>query len=283
MLKVDCTQWVGRTETQTSEISLQVLEMVMAATHHAAVPTLSEGDAVPILGHWSAFTPKGPMAEISTDGHPHLGGFLPPVPLRRRMWAGGQLTFHAPLHIGHKTRRHSKILSVAEKEGAAGPMVFVSVEHTLSQGDQHAITERQDIVYLDIPKSFTPPKAKPVPEDPDLLQAVELSEAMLFRYSAATFNAHRIHYDLAYAETVEKYPGLVVHGPLQATLLLHAAMRHTGRQPKTFEFRGIHPMFHFDDMHLFGHNTPTDMTLCTGIPGAHQGMTAKVTWQETTS
>ena len=278
MHKPDMSLWIGSSEIQGARLDLSTAQKFTATVGDAIV---NDGDPMPHLAHWCAFAPSVAMAKLSSDGHPKLGGFLPPVDLERRMWAAGSLEFHAPLHIGTTITRHSKIKAISEKEGAAGPMVFVTVTHELYDGETHAISETQDIVYLNIPDTFSPPSPKPTPSAPDLCEPVKMSEALLFRYSAATFNAHRIHYDLPYAQQVEKYPGLVVHGPLQATLLIQAAMRHANRTPRTFSFRGIHPIFHFDDLHLFGQNTKDGMTLCTGLIGGHQGMQAKIIWEDT--
>lgn len=277
MLKPDISQWIGRSEQQRAVLDLSAAQRLAATIGDRAG---QNGDPMPLLAHWSAFTPTVSTSDLSSDGHPKLGGFLPPIQLERRMWAGGSLTFHAPLHVGAELTRQSTIQSVVEKDGAAGPMAFVTVSHEFFEGATHAVSETQDIVYLSIPKRFSPPKPKPVPVNPDLQEAVNMPEALLFRYSAATFNAHRIHYDLPYAQEVEKYPGLVVHGPLQATLLMRAAIRHGRRTPHKFSFRGIHPMFHFDDLHLFGQNTDDGMTLCTGVVGGHQGMQAKLIWED---
>lgn len=279
MANSDISQWVGRSETQHAVLDLAATRRLVATV---GGPPPAPHDPMPLLAHWCAFTPLAGMADLGQDGHPHLGGFMPPIPLARRMWAGGNLTFHAPLHIGVPITRTSTITAVTEKDGAAGTMVFVTLRHELHEGATHAITETQDIVYLDIPETFSPPPPKPVPTDPDLLEAAPVSEALLFRYSAVTFNAHRIHYDMPYAKQVEKYPGLVVHGPLQATLLINAAQRHAPeRRPQQFSFRGVRPLFHFDDMHLFGTQTEGGMTLCTGLRGGHQGMQAKVIWEDT--
>ncbi|WP_368186770.1 MaoC family dehydratase N-terminal domain-containing protein [Aestuariibius sp. HNIBRBA575] len=277
MQNPDVSQWTGRCEKQRGVLDLSAAQKLAATLGDRAGKI---GDPMPFLAHWSAFVPQSLTSELSCDGHPKLGGFMPPVPLERRMWAAGALTFHSPLHIGSDITRQSTIRSVSQKEGAAGPMVFVTIAHEYFEDDTHAISEIQDIVYLNIPQQFSPPKPKPVPVDADITEAVPMSETLLFRYSAATFNAHRIHYDLPYAQEVEKYPGLVVHGPLQATLLMRAALRQGDRQPKKFSFRGIHPMFHFDDLHIFGHDTDNGMTLCTGIVGGHQGMQANIIWEE---
>ncbi len=279
MLQTNLAAWVGKTETQTGILDEAAASMLYATLDTSDSSAPMQGYQMPPLWHWSAFTPKAPMDLLNSDGHPKLGDFMPPIKLARRMWAGGSLTFHTPLHVGARLKRDSGIVAITEKEGAAGPMVFVTLRHEISQGGARAVSETQDIVYLNIPDRFSAPKAKPVPERFEFMSRADTSEARLFRYSAATFNAHRIHYDLPYASQVEKYPGLVVHGPLQATLLMQAAMAHTGSKPATFSFRGIHPMFHFDDMHLFGSATDDGMDLCTGIPGAHQGMQAKITWR----
>jgi len=200
------------------------------------------GEDMPPLWHWCAFTPSAPLARLARDGHPVLGDFLPPVNLSRRMWASGSLRMHMPLRVGEGLWQHSRLAKIEEKQGSAGPLVLVTVEHAVSGERGLAIEEVQNIVYLDIPDSFCPPAKRPMPENPRLHETRTLSEPLLFRYSALTFNAHRIHYDLPYAREVEHYPGLVVHGPLQATWLMQAACRARGRCPSEFEFRGVHPM-----------------------------------------
>lgn len=277
MQNSELEHWIGRVDESFSTVSVEISEKLSATVGGEAAQT---GAPIPHLAHWCAFTPKPPMADLGRDGHPKLGGFLPPIELPRRMWAGGALEFLAPLHVGSQISRRSTITSITQKEGAAGPMVFVTVTHELSEGGRLAICETQDIVYLEIPDVFSPPPAKPTPTQPDLVESVDVNEAMLFRFSAVTFNAHRIHYDLPYAKTVEKYPGLVVHGPLQAMLLMQAGKRFSRKSPRTFNFRGVHPMFHFDDLHVFGNKTENGMTLCTGLVDGHQGTQAKIVWED---
>ena len=202
----------------------------------AEAPAPIAGEVMPPLWHWCAFVPTVPTEELGRDGHPKLGGFLPPVPLQRRMWASADLRFHQPLHVGETLTRHSVIRSVEEKAGASGPMVLVTVAHELHGADGLAIEEVQNIVYLDIPDTYSPPRKRPMPETPLRHDTVEASEVLLFRYSALTFNAHRIHIDLPYAQEVERYPGLVVHGPLQAIWLIQAAHRARGHGPTGFRF-----------------------------------------------
>jgi len=221
------------------------------------------------------------MDELGADGHPALGQFLPPSDLRRRMWAGGSLNFYAPLRVGERLQRRSVLRSVKQKEGKTGPMMFVQVDHKVYGERGLAVEERQDIVYLQIPSSYAPPAKQPLPVAPVLHRVVPMSETLLFRYSAITFNAHRIHYDQAYAREIEHYPGLVVHGPLQATLLMQAACAHKGRCPVQFDFRGVHPVFHGDALDIMAtEDEDGNLALCTGQAG-HQGMQAHAMWEGT--
>ena len=278
---VNISNWIGRTETQSGVLTQGAAAMLQATVQIDATAPIRDGDAMPQLWHWAAFNETVPMDQLATDGHPKRGGFLPPVPLERRMWAAGDLTFLKPLHVGEALSRVSTIKAVTEKDGGAGPMVFVTVEHEVSGADGVAIRETQDIVYLQIPDTFTPPKAVPVPDAPAFDHGFPVSPALLFRYSALTFNAHRIHYDLEYSKQVEKYPGLIVHGPLQATLLMDRATDHAGRAPTRFKFRGIHPMFHFENLHLMGVAAEDGaLSLCTGSPRGHQGLKATAIWED---
>ena len=273
----------GRTETSYGCIDATRANMLGAAL----VPgwSASRGAAetpLPPLWHWAAFHPSAPMEDLGTDGHVKLGtGFLPDFGLPRRMWAGGSLRFHAPLHLGEPLTRHSQITSVTEKHGKTGPMVLVTVTHHIEGNSGTAIEETQNIVYLHIPSSFRPPETVPAPETPDFDETVEMDPRRLFRYSAATFNGHRIHYDRDYTTSVERYPGLVVHGPLQATLLIEAATRHWGRSPDRFRYRGVYPMFDTHDLRVIGtRESAGKMALCTAAPAGHQGMQADAEWDQ---
>jgi 3-methylfumaryl-CoA hydratase len=242
--------WVGRVEEARDSVSARQARQ-MAATLDVA-GAFDEGDPLPGLWHWMGWTPEAAMAELGPDGHPAKGGFLPPVPLERRMWAGGRLEFLAPLRIGEVLHRRSEILKVAEKTGTTGRMVFVTVQHEVSGAAGLAIREEQDIVYIAMPDRFTPPPPVTAPAAA-WRQDVAMDTVRLFRFSALTFNAHRIHFDLPYATAVEKYPGLVVHGPMQAMLLMQAARaRAEGAMPRGFRFRGVRPLFHFDALSLQG-------------------------------
>ncbi len=252
--------------------------MMGAALGHKASGSMPQeyGAPLPPLWHWAAFPDFAPHADLGRDGHPKLGGFLPQIKLERRMWAGGRLTFKGSFHIGEPLERRSEILGVEEKNG--GQMIFVTVGHKTIGRMGGMIEEEQDIVYIAMPEEFRPPKKLPAPDSPTFEETVNVDETRLFRYSAATFNAHRIHYDMPYARNVEKYPGLVVHGPMQATLLMEAAMRHTGRMPARFRFRGVHPMFHTHGLRLLGVLGPNAMALCTTADREHQGLQARVEW-----
>ncbi|SLN64212.1 hypothetical protein ROG8370_02969 [Roseovarius gaetbuli] len=285
MDKLNVAGWEGRTETQQGCISREQAAQIHATLGepHRAPP--ETGAVLPPLWHWCAFAPTVPLTELARDGHPMLGDFLPPVQLRRRMWASGSLRFATPLRVGEVIKRRSSIRRVTEKTGGTGPMVVVSVGHQIFGERGLAVEEVQDIVYLDIPDTFCPPRAKPMPGAPTLGEQKTASEALLFRYSALTFNAHRIHYDLPYAQDVEQYPGLVVHGPLQATWLMQAACRARGQRPSYFDFRGVHPMLLTPGESPVVDIMATEdecgaLSLVTG-QGGHQCMQATAQWEGT--
>jgi 3-methylfumaryl-CoA hydratase len=201
------------------------------------------------------------------------------------MWASGRLTLGAPLRVGEAFNRRSTIARVQEKEGGTGKMVFVTVEHQLFGDKGLVIEEQQDIVYLAIPDEFHPPKKRPMPDTPILSETRTASEPLLFRYSAITFNAHRIHFDLPYAQQIEHYPGLVIHGPLQAMWLNEVACRHKGRPPSQFDFRGVHPCLltpgEDPTLDIKGvEENPCALSLYVGQAG-HQTMQATAIWEET--
>ncbi len=281
MDQINVKAWEGRSQTDEGGISAGMAAQIHATLGAPRTPAPAAGQNLPPLWHWCAFPPTAPMDELGADGHPALGQFLPPSDLRRRMWAGGSLNFYAPLRVGERLQRRSVLRSVKEKQGKTGPMMFVQVDHQVYGERGLAVEERQDIVYLQIPNSYAPPAKQPLPVDPVLHRVVPMSETLLFRYSAITFNAHRIHYDQAYARDVEHYPGLVVHGPLQATLLMQAACAHKGRCPVQFDFRGVHPVFHGDALDIMAcEDEDGNLALCTGQAG-HQGMQAHAMWEGT--
>jgi hydroxyacyl-ACP dehydratase HTD2-like protein with hotdog domain len=228
---------IGRTETRDDVVAPHLLQG-LAATLGLATP-----DRLPPLWHWMLFQDWVPPDRLGPDGHPKRGGFMPPVhELPRRMWAGGRVRFQAPLHAGDPVRRTSTILSVNEKQGSSGRLVFVTVGHVIEGPGGAAIDEQQDIVYRSAEGEATKPAAPAPPTPADALRGtVHPDSVLLFRYSALTGNGHRIHYDLDYVRSVEGYPGLVVHGPLQATWL---AGLLAGRAVASFSYRGLRPAFH---------------------------------------
>ncbi len=280
MDQLNLIAWQGRSDTRVGGIGVQHAAMMHATLGATGTDAPKEGDVIAPLWHWAAFRPEAPMAELGDDGHPKLGAFLPPLRLERRMWAGGALRFRAPIHVGETLRRRSTIRAISEKQGSSGLMVFVTIDHLIYGESGLAVEEQQDIVYLPMPTAYSPPKMRPMPSDPVLHQSCAMPETLLFRYSAVTFNAHRIHYDLPYAQQVEKYPGLVVHGPLQATLLMQAATAHKGRVPSDFHFRGVHPLFAGRQMQIAATEEDGALTLYTGQDG-HQGMQSAALWEET--
>lgn len=240
--KPDAQDWVGR----TTEVE-DVLDLRPAHLMRSILPTVAPietGGALPPLWHWLYFCEAVPLDQLGGDGHPARGGFLPPVDLPRRMWAGGRLAFLSDLRVGETVRRRSRILKVTPKAGASGPLCFVTVGHELAVDGDVRLREEQDIVYRG-----DPPPGAPTPAPPDAPTGAEATETvrpgpeMLFRYSALTFNAHRIHYDRDYCRAVEGYPGLVVHGPLTATLLADLAARRAGRRLRAFTFRAASPLY----------------------------------------
>jgi 3-methylfumaryl-CoA hydratase len=236
--------WVGKTETRTDTIAAWPVAALSATLdRNDAAP--QNGDELPPGWHWLYFLDAKPASELGPDGHPKRGGFLPPVPLPRRMWAGGRIEFIQPLRIGSAIRRDSEIISVEPKHGRSGSLVFVTVRHTISARGETAIREEHDIVYRDAAKAGdAPPPGKPAPTKAAWHRSLTGDPVLLFRYSALTFNGHRIHYDLDYVKHAEHYPGLIVHGPLQTTLLLDLCRRHAARPVKKLDYRALHPVFH---------------------------------------
>ena len=236
--------WVGRVEESEDTIDPLRARAMQAALDDPG-PPLGPGDAVPPLWHWLYFWTVAPEAELGPDGHPVLGGFLPPIDLPRRMWAGCRVSFPRPLPLGAAATRRSEILQVSLKEGRSGPLAFVTVRHQVATDDGICIEEEQDLVYRAAPTPGELPRAgEPAPATAAWRREMAPDPVLLFRYSALTFNGHRIHYDLKFATEDEGYPGLVVHGPLLATLMVELARRErpTARVAQ-FEFRAQRPVF----------------------------------------
>lgn len=233
--------WIGRSETLHDSLRLQPAHFMQATLDQD--PTLELGDPLPPLWHWLYFLEAKPLRELGRDGHPEKGGFLPPVDLPRRMRAGGRFDFSAPLRIGAKVTKRATIKDIVEKDGRSGKLCFVTVLDEYFVGEELAISEEEDIVYREDPAPDAPkPPPTPAPDDAEVSEVVTPREIMLYRYSALTFNGHRIHYDVDYARDVEGYAGLVFHGPLTATLLADLAWRTFGKDLKTLRYRGVAPI-----------------------------------------
>lgn len=287
----DLSAWVGRVETRADRIGPTPFAALNSMLDHPPHSSgeVPDGTPLPPLWHWLYFLPIGQQSDIGEDGHPKRGGFMPPVPLPRRMWAGSHLTFHAPVRVGDAVERISTIESVTSKAGRSGHLVFVKLRHAVhcNGGADPAIVEFQDIVYREAKRAGdTEPPARPAPMaqiaqpapigssapmGPTATVAVagaawqrELvpDPVLLFRYSALTFNSHRIHYDRPYASAVEGYPGLVVHGPLLATLLIDLLRREApNAEVASFTFKAVRPTFDGAPLQVRGHVQPDGRTV----------------------
>lgn len=274
MTEADLQDWVGREETAHDVLRAQPARFMQATLDRE--PTLDEGGPLPPLWHWLYFLEAKRESDLGRDAHPKKGGFLPPVPLPRRMWAGGRFTFERPLILGLEAEKRSRILSVTEKAGRSGRLCFVTVQHVVSQNGEPALTEEHDIVYREDPDPGAP-KPPPVaaPSNCAFSKEITPSEVLLFRYSALTFNGHRIHYDADYARGVEGYDGLVFHGPLTATLLVDLACTRTGKTPTAFSFRGLTPIAGRDPFRLEGQVMNQAVDLWAKRADGSLAMTAK--------
>lgn len=248
--------YVGRSETHHDTV-WPLLIRGLAATLDIREEEAAPAGVLPPTWHWMLFQDWAPAHDLGPDGHPKRGGFLPPVhDLPRRMWAGGKISLHRDLHAGERVSRTSTILSVEEKSGGSGQLVFVTVRHDIAgEGDAGpAIVEEQNIVYRGTEGAAVKP-AEPAPPAPAAAwtRTVQPDPVLLFRYSALTANGHRIHYDLDYVTRVEGYPGLIVHGPLQATWLADLLRRRRpGARIARISFRGRRPAFHQNPLGLVG-------------------------------
>ncbi len=273
--------WKCGTQTSTEVMSTAHFQRLAHALDQTE--SLTEGDPLPAMWHVVAHLESVPLSEHGRDGHPKRGGFLPPVALPRRMWAGSRLTFHADIHFGDAVTKTSTVDDIVIKEGRSGTLCFVTVHHELTVDGEVKIFEEQDLVYRDDPAPDAPkPQPKPAPDNAHWSRAIEPSPVLLFRYSALTNNSHRIHYDRDYARDVEGYEGLVFHGPLTATLLADLAVTQTGRQLATFSFRGMSPLFDTAPFTINGSPSEADdsgntIELWAATPGGGLAMQATAT------
>ncbi|OYW51482.1 MAG: hypothetical protein B7Y36_09140 [Novosphingobium sp. 28-62-57] len=276
--------WIGRTERRTDRVDAGLVTRWLATLDREPLT----GQAVPQGLHWCLCLPDAPTAQLGADGHPQrdqsANSFLPPVPLPRRMWASSKLEFLQPLHLGAEIERNSTLSGVTEKRGETGPLVFVTITHETLADGVLAVCEEQTVVYRDAAPAGAPLNPPPLGEtkfDPapwPIHRVTVPDEALLFRYSALTFNSHRIHYDRPYATQEEGYRGLVVHGPLTATLLLDLAQRELGDNAlKTFAFRGLSPAICGDALHLVMRTGAEAIDLAAYAADGRQVMVAKAT------
>jgi 3-methylfumaryl-CoA hydratase len=237
----DLKAWIGKRQSREERIDPARANALLASLERPS--DLKDGGVLPPLFHWLHFWEARPPSGTGPDGHPTRGGFLPPVAQPRRMWAGGRVEFLRPLRLGETARKTSQVADVTEKVGQSGPLIFVTVNHEVSTVDGVAVRERQDLVFRDAPTNAATPAPPPKSGDSGFAQwreTVQTGPVLLFRYSALTMNSHRIHYDAPYAMDVEGYDGLVVHGPLQATLMMALAARELVDIVR-FDYRGLSP------------------------------------------
>ncbi len=269
--------WIGRSETVEDTLDLRPARL-MQSILPAGAP-LQTGDVLPPLWNWLYFHEPAALDQLGRDGHPKKGGFLPPVPLPRRMWAGGRFEFMGDLKIGAPATKRSEILKVVPKEGRTGPLCFVTVEHRYMQNGETLVREEHDIVYREDP---APGQAKPAPAQPPETytdrETVSPSLVMLFRYSALTFNGHRIHYDRDYSRSVEGYPDLVFHGPLTATFLADFCRRKSEGRMKAFDYRALSPLFDTADFDIFLNRSEGRTEAWASTPEGHLAMKAEATF-----
>ena len=238
--------WIGRTQSMEDLAAPFPVRALSATFDETGDADPKNGDPLPPLWHWLYFLEVAPQSKIGSDGHAERGDFLPPVPLPRRMWAGSRFSFEGePIRVGDTIHRLSEIKSVEPKSGSTGSMVFVTVRHTISGPGGVSFIEEHDIVYREAAKPGEAPKPpRPAPADATWTRTVLADSVLLFRFSALTFNGHRIHYDQPYVTGVEGYPGLIVHGPLMGMLQIELARRsNAGKVVRSFEFRALSPVF----------------------------------------
>lgn len=267
-------KWIGRVEEREDVVTAAPLELFAGTLDLARDGAI---EMVRPLWHWLYFLPSARLSEVGRDGHPKRGGFLPPVPLPRRMWAGSRLRFNHPLQAGERIQRQSVITDVARKEGTSGELVFVAIRHAISNPRGVAIVEDQTVVYRDVaPDGPGPAPGKPVPYQAQFHRIVSPDPVLLFRYSALTFNSHRIHYDKPYAVHEEGYPDLVVHGPLCATLLIEEVQRqYPCKRIVSFEFKALSPLFANAEFRIGGCREGETVHVWTETPSGRLGMLAK--------
>jgi len=283
MSKVDLDHlrlWIGKEEVGADHLSVRHARL-MAATLGLPQDDFHEGAPLPPLWHWIYFLEGQPPAALGPDGHPARGGFLPPTPLPNRMWAGGDVHFNGALPLGTQTEKRSRIQSIEHKQGRSGELIFVTVLHEVLHRRKIAISETHDIVYKQASGAARTATPMQMPTSTHSM-SVQPDSTMLMRYSALTFNGHRIHYDADYCRKVEGYPDLVIHGPLCATLLAGFAQQVGGRALGRFRYRGIQPSLLGNTLSINaaqGGDGGADLTLWIGLPDGGVSMQAEAWFQ----
>ena len=271
----DFAAWIGRRESTDDDLGV-VPALAAAATLDDTTTRFDKESALPPLWHWFYFLARAPQAQLDVDGHPQRGGFMPPIPYPRRMFAGARMRFHRPLLIGQSARREAVIRDIRQKSGRSGSLAFVSVLCSYYQDGVLCIEEEQDIVYREPGAAVARPEVIgwPAVEEGACARVVTPDPKLLFRFSALTFNAHRIHYDRPYATREEGYPGLVVHGPLTAVLLMDLLRRHEPRAVRAFSFKGLAPLFDLAPFRLVCSIRDGQVSLAAHAPDGVTAMSA---------
>jgi len=270
-------QWVGRERRVVDDLHPFPAQALGSALDHPS--PLRAGDVLPPSWQWLYFLDTPSASITGPDGHPNPVELLPPAPLPRRMWAAGAMQIERPLHLGTPATRRSVIRSVDAKAGKSGPLIFVTLDHEISQGGALCLREEQNLVYRDVPSARAPlPPGEPPPTPAEWSRTVTPDPVLLFRYSALTYNSHRIHYDRPYAVEREFYPALVVHGPLLATLLLDLAKANLGGASiRSFQFRAVRPTFDTHPFTLHGNREGMGLKLWSADHQGHLCMSATAT------
>lgn len=278
-MDTDFSTWIGRTEQVHDPLSWVQAQAAQAMLDEMGVP-LADGDALPLPWHWFYFLPRAPQAALDADGHPQRGGFLPPIPYPRRMFAGARMQVHRSLRVGLAALREGRISNVVMKSGKSGALAFVTVAYRYLQDGMLCLEEEQDIVYREPGAAVAAPQPAELPAPPagSWSRTLQPEPRLLFRFSALTFNAHRIHYDTDYAKLEEGYPERVVHGPLTAILLAELARAHGAQPIRGFRFRAQSPLFVNAPIRLRGGPTAEGLAGATAYtPAGELAMTASVT------
>lgn len=272
--------WIGRRHEIEDVLHPRAARFMQATLDRP--PSLKAGDPLPPLWHWLYFLETDPASALGRDGHSKRGGFLPPVALPRRMWAGGRFRFHEPLLLGETIRKTSTIAAISEKTGRTGKLCFVTLRHDYSCGETLALTEEHDIVYREDPHPDAPkPAPKAAPDDARWMREIRPNSTLLFRYSALTFNGHRIHYDVDYAREIEGYPGLVFHGPLTATLMIDLALeKNPGSEPASYSYRALAPIADTAPFFIEGRPTAGGVDLWARCGDATLAMSGQLVFKE---